>query len=160
MFPSTLFFRILIAGIVSAGLLSCKSSGANYLAMKVNGDWWKADRDIFGSWHYTDKNELVISGYKGPGGKNEQAFTIDLNQTSGPASYTIGPGSPDHNLAQLSNYWSEGLMYVTSAGGHLHVTITRCSQSPQMVEGHFEGTIGDYAGHTVSISDGRFHYSE
>jgi hypothetical protein len=138
------------------------SSGkVNHIRMKIDGKLWEADRDIFGAFHPKGYNKAIImSGSKGPKDKNEQVFTLNLFNTSGPGVFDITNGNADNNVVQLANLSPEHFLYGSMMGFRLKVTVTKASANPAVIEAVFEGELTGNAGDKLKITEGSFLYKE
>jgi hypothetical protein len=177
------FTFLLKYGILIAAFFACNNSAKptsqtqdtqqdpknkNFLTMKIDGKDWVADREIFGSYHFSDAlgpGLINISGVKGDA-PNDQPFNINLYNTTGTGEYKISIADNSKSkmydnvcqLAQLTptNYLCGG----AQQGGQFVVSITKASKSPQMVEASFSGTMQCVEGNKITITEGKFYYHE
>ncbi len=165
-------FNLLIALIiaVSTSCSSKKSSdapenvnNANYLTMKINGKVWRADNGIFGAFHPNGyNNAIIMSGNLGQGA-TQQAFTINIYNTTGPATYTFAnmPNGVDRNVAQLGGVSAQNYLYGGLTGIYnMIVTVRKATKTPSVVEATFEGTLTGVKGDVLTITEGKFYYQE
>lgn len=140
----------------------------NYLKMKIDGKEWVADRDIFGSYHFSEElgpGLINIAGTKGSP-PNDQPFNINLYNTKDKGTYQVmiadNYKSKMHdNVAQLAqltptNYLCGGAMQ----GNQLTVQIIKVSKNPQIIEATFSGAMQCVEGNKISITEGKFYYHE
>lgn len=144
------------------------NQGKNFISMKIDGNAWVADHDIFGSFHFTEKlgpGLINIAGTKGSP-PDDQPFNINLYNTTGTGEYNVNTGNNAgakmyDNVAQLAqwtptNYLCGGTMQ----GSHMKINIIRVSKNPQMIEATFSGTMQCVEGNTLNITEGKFYYHE
>ncbi len=144
------------------------SGDKNYLSMKIDGVEWSADHNIFGSFHFNESlgpGLINIAGVKGDP-PNDQAFNINLYNTTGSGSYVVDipqGAQPKmyENVCQLtqltpSNYLCGGLQQQ----GQMNINIKKYSKEPQMIEATFNGTISCVEGNKIAITEGKFYYNE
>lgn len=140
----------------------------NFLKMKIDGKEWIADREIFGSYHFTEAlgpGLINIAGVKGEA-PNDQNFNINLYNTVEVGVYYVNiadftKSKPNESVAQFalltpSNYLCGGAIQ----GSQFTVQITKVSKNPQMVEATFSGTMQCVEGNKINITEGKFYYHE
>lgn len=140
----------------------------NYLSMKIDGREWIADRDIFGSYHFTEElgpGLINIAGVKGAA-PNDQNFNINLYNTAGTGIYNVNiadftTSKPHQNVAQFAlltptNYLCGGALQ----GSQFTIEITKVSKNPQILEATFSGTMQCVEGNKINITEGKFYYHE
>ncbi|MBC7874504.1 MAG: hypothetical protein H7Y01_10935 [Ferruginibacter sp.] len=133
----------------------------NYLSMKIDGQLWEADNNIFGVFHPNGHNKaIMIAGSKGPKNKEEQPFNINLYNASGPGVFAIKDGNTDNNVVQLANMSPQDYMYGSMMGFNMKVTVTKASGNPTIIEATFEGELTGNAGGKLKITEGKFYYHE
>lgn len=143
-------------------------SGKNFLIMKIDGQTWSADRDVFGSYHFNESlgpGLINIAGVKGDP-PHDQPFNINLYNTTGTGEYLVNVEDGAQatlyanvcQLAQLTptNYLCGGALQKS----RLKVAITKVSKNPQIVEATFSGTMTCVEGNTLTITEGKFYYHE
>lgn len=148
--------------------VSADSKGKNYLTMKIDGKEWTSDRDIFGSYHFSEAlgpGLINIAGVKG-NPPNDQNFNINLYNTTSEGEYTVniadnGRSKPYDNIAQFalltpSNYLCGG----TLQGSQMTINITKVSKNPQIVQATFSGFMQCVEGNKIVITEGKFYYNE
>jgi hypothetical protein len=134
---------------------------ANYLTMKINGQEWKADHEIIGSFHpkgYDDA--IIIAGSKGPKDKNEQTFNLTLYKTDGPGVFEIKSGNKENNIIQLAGLSEQQYIYGSMMGFNVKVNITKASNNPTIIEANFEGEMTGNASDKLILTEGQFYYHE
>ena len=140
---------------------SAGSAAENHLSLKINGELWEADHEVFGAFHPNGYNDaIIISGTKGPKDKYEQAFNINLYGVPGPGEYHITTGNPELSVGQIGNLSEAHFLYGNMFGFDLKVTVTKASKNPDVVEATFEGTMTGNAGDVITITEGKFAYQE
>lgn len=133
----------------------------NYLSMKINGQEWVADHDVFGAFHPKGYDRaIIIAGSKGKKDKNEQTFNINLYKTSGPGTFNFVNGNKEMNVAQLGNLSAENYVCGSMMGFDMKVIVTKASSMPDMVEATFEGKMTCPTGEILTITEGKFYYQE
>src|SRR5262245_16935467 len=70
--------------------------GANRLSLRMAGQEWVADHDLFGAVHPAGYDRaLLVAGSRGPKDESEQVFNLNLFGIDGPGRYTITHGGKD-----------------------------------------------------------------
>lgn len=140
-----------------------KTNKTNYLTMKINGKVWTADNGIFGAFHPNGyNNAIIISGNLGQGA-TQQSFTINMYNTTGPATYAFAnmPTGVDRNVAQLGGVSAQNYLYGGLPGIYnITVTVSKATKTPSLVEATFEGTLTGVKGDVLTITEGKFYYQE
>lgn len=133
----------------------------NYLEFAIDGQVWKADNEIFGSYHFSEAlgpKLIQISGNKGHG-STQQVFTINLYHTVAEGEYSTTRGKED--VAQLANLSpSNYLCGGTMQSQNLQVKIVKVTKNPQHIEATFSGTMQCVEGNQIHITNGKFYYHE
>ena len=159
-----LLFNQLISSCNSGsatGPAGISSGGKSMLTMKINGREWTADNDIYGAFHPKGYDKLIlIAGSIGPKNKDEQAFNINIYNTTGPGVYNFKTGDKDHRIAQLANLSPEKYLYGGILGYDMKVSVTKATSNPTVIEAIFEGTLNGNASDIMKITDGKFYYHE
>ncbi len=132
------------------------TAGTTFLSMKINGVAWKAEKKITGSLGVLKEQQFVLGGIATPGNK-EQNMTINLENVTGPGTYTTST-SATYNIVQYVDTDATGAiaMYKSQQDGLFTVNITRCNGT--VTEGTFSGSIPPMLGttKTIVITDGKF----
>ena len=101
--------------------------------MKINGQEWSADHDVFGAFHPKGYDKvIIIAGASGKKDKTEKTFNINIYQTDGPGQFSFTQGNKALSTKATS---SEG-------------------------EATFSGTLTCASGQAMVITDGKFYYHE
>jgi hypothetical protein len=133
-----------------------KTAGSTVISMKINGVDWKAEKKITGSLGVLKEKQFVLGGTSTPGNK-EQDFTINLEDVTGPGTYTTSANAI-YNIVQYAETDSNGgiAMYKSQKDGLFTVNITRCNGL--VTEGTFSGSIPPMLGtsETIIITEGKF----
>lgn len=165
-------FNLLIALIiaVSTSCSSKKSSdspenvnNANYLTMKINGKVWTADNGIFGAFHPNGYNNAIIIGGNLGQGATQQSFTINIYNTTGPATYNFVNATTgiDRNVVQLGGLSAQDYLYGGLPGIYtMQVIVSKATKTPSVVEATFAGTLTGVKGDVLTITEGKFYYQE
>lgn len=156
---------------LTIGLMACVAASdpvpekpkENSLEFYIDGQRWKADNGIFGSYHFSEAlgpKLIQISGNKGQG-SSQQAFNINLYHTKAEGEYLIDTKVDKENVAQLanlspSNYLCGGPFQVQN----LKVNIIKVTKNPQHIEASFSGTMQCVEGNQIQITNGKFYYHE
>lgn len=136
-------------------------TNGNHLSMRIDGELWQADHDVFGAFHPAGyERALVIAGARGPKDANEQAFNINLYAVNGIGTYTIRNGNNAGSAVQLANYTPDRFLFGSMMGFEFNVDVTSASSNPTVVEATFSGTLTGNDSSVLKISDGRFRYAE
>lgn len=137
------------------------SSKENHLSLKINGVEWVADHDVFGAFHPKGYNKaIIIAGSRGPKGKDEQAFNINIYNAEGPGTFNFKHGNPDLSVAQMGNWNPETFICGSMMGHTMKVKVITASTKPDIVEANFEGELTCNTGEVMKVTDGRFYYHE
>jgi hypothetical protein len=137
------------------------SKSSNVLSMKLNGNKWTADNEIFGAFHPPGYNKaILITGNKGVADKNQQAFNINLYNANGVGEYNITEKNADYSAVQLGNLSTEHYLYGSILGFSMKVNIIKCSSNPTVIEATFSGELNGNASNKITITDGVFSYHE
>ncbi|MBL7766740.1 MAG: hypothetical protein JNJ58_11630 [Chitinophagaceae bacterium] len=135
----------------------------NYLEFTLNGQIWKADNGIFGSYHFSEAlgpKLIQISGNKG-NGSMQQSFNINLFHTADEGEYVINLQNDQKSVAQLANFTpSNYLCGGTFQAHHIKVKIIKVEKNPQHVEATFSGSMQCVEGNQIQITNGKFYYHE
>jgi hypothetical protein len=162
---------LILLTVLTIGLMACVASSdpvpemqkSNYLEFTMDGQVWKADNGIFGSYHFSDAlgpDLIQIAGNKGEG-KDQQAFNINLFHTTKEGEYIAEQNSTTKSVAQLANLSpSNYLCGGTHLAHKLNVQILKVSKNPQIVEATFSGSLQAVDGTTIQITNGKFYYHE
>jgi hypothetical protein len=147
--------------IMSSETDDTKLQGKNYLSMKINGQEWIADRDIFGAFHPKGyKNAILIAGSKGKKDKNEQTLNINLFNANGAGTFVFSNSNKDLSVAQIGNLSTDNYICGSMMGFEMKVIVTKASSTPDVVEATFEGKMTCPTGEIQTITDGKFYYNE
>lgn len=160
-----LFFALLILMTATSSMCSIEKdveeAAGNFLKMKINGEWWIADHDVFGAFHPKGYDKvIIIAGSKGPKDATEQAFNINLYQTEGTGEYAIATGNSALSVAQMGNWSAQSFLCGSLMKFDFKVTVTKVNKSPALVEAKFEGTLTCNTGEVLKVTEGSFYYSE
>lgn len=137
------------------------SNGKNYLSMKINGQDWTADNEIFGAFHPKGYNKAIImAGSKGKKDKDEETFNLNLYNTNGPANFSIKDGNKDYNVVQFGALSAENYLCGSMMGFDMKVVVTKASTGPDIVEASFEGKMTCSSGEVLNITNGKFYFHE
>lgn len=147
---------------VAGGDTEAEVVKSNYLEFQLDGKLWKADNEVFGSYHLSEAlgpKMIQIAGNQGTG-PTQQAFNINLFNTDGMGIYKVNSTS-GMNVAQLGNLSQDNyLCGGVQQASDLRVEIIHASKSPQQIEARFEGTLQCVNGQKIKITNGKFYYHE
>ncbi|MBK8056013.1 MAG: hypothetical protein IPK35_22780 [Saprospiraceae bacterium] len=135
------------------------SIGKNFLTMKINGQVWSADHDVFGAFHPKGYDKvIIIAGATGKKDKTEKTFNINIYQTDGPGQFSFAQGNKALSVAQIGNWSEQDYICGSMMGFDMKVSVTKANNSE--VEATFSGTLTCSSGQTMVITDGKFYYHE
>lgn len=169
-FPRTRLVASLLATLLAGCGISAPDAApatpnlasANRLSLRIDGQAWVADHDLFGAVHPAGYDRaLLVAGSRGPKDENEQVFNLNLFGIDGPGRYTITRGGKDGSAAQLANLSAErfligGLMFEQ----RLEVEVVRMQAAPVDIEVRFHGELQANDGAMLKVEDGEFRYRE
>ena len=137
------------------------ANNKNYLTMKINGQDWIADNEIFAAFHPKGyNNAIIIAGNKGKKDKDQQSFNLNLFNTNGPATFNIKDGNKDFNVVQFGALSADNYLCGSMMGFDMKVIVTKASGTPDIVEATFEGKMTCSSGEILNITNGKFYYHE
>ena len=131
----------------------------NFLTMKINGQEWSADHDVFGAFHPKGYDKvIIIAGASGKMDKTEKTFNINIYQTDGPGQFSFTQGNKALSVAQMGNWSEQDYLCGSMMGFDMKVRVTKATSSE--VEATFSGTLTCASGQAMVITDGKFYYHE
>ena len=147
--------------IDSASLNNESIKKSNFLSMKINGQEWVADHDVFGAFHPKGYDKvIIIAGASGKKDKNEKTFNINIYKTNGPGSFSFAEGNTALSVAQIGNWTEDEYLCGSMMGFDMKVHVTKASNNPHEVEATFSGTVSCPSGAKLTITEGKFYYHE
>ena len=131
------------------------------LSVEVDGEPWRADRDLFGAVNPSGVDRSVLmAGSFGPKDADEQVFSLHVFGAAGPGRYRVHSGDAGSGVAQLANLSQARYLIGNVLGYDLQVDVIEMRASPVRIEARFEGNMTASDGAVLTVANGVYRYRE